>query len=166
MAKPATNVETTTAARIARWIEQEIRTNVKAKRAVDILPSVDAVTTEWLTDVVCRNSPGAQVSDFRIEAVSSGTHERHRLHATYNEAGGNARLPKTLFTKTLPTVEMRLFVGITRHARTEDGFYMQLRPELDLEVPLCYQSTVDRESLAALHLLDDVVATKGAVFRN
>ncbi len=164
MAQAPTDIETTTAARIARWIEQEEQANVKAKRAGDILPSVDAVTTDWLTDVVCRNAPGAQVSDFRIEAVSSGTHARHRLHVTYNEAGENARLPKTLFTKTLPTVETRLFVGITGHARTEGRFYTQLRPELDLEIPLCYQSTVDRESLAALHLLEDVVATTGAVF--
>lgn len=63
MAEPATDIETTTAARIARWIEQEKRTNVKAKHAGDILPSVDAVTTEWLTDVVCRKFLGAQVSD-------------------------------------------------------------------------------------------------------
>ena len=50
MAKPATTIETTTAARIARWIEQEKRTNAKAKRAVDILPSVDMVDYWKATD--------------------------------------------------------------------------------------------------------------------
>ena len=164
MANPPSDIEATTAAKIARRIELEKQTQPKAKRVGDVLPSVDAVTTEWLTDAVCRDHPGAVVRDLRIEAVSSGTHERHRLFLTYNEQGGNAALPTTLFTKTLPTVETRLFAGITGHARTEGRFYTELRPELDLEIPICYQSTVDRESLAALHLLEDMVATKGAVF--
>lgn len=43
---------------------------------------------------------------------------------------------------------------------------MQLQAELDLGIPPCYRSTNDLESLAALHLLEDVVATKGAVFCN
>jgi len=41
---------------------------------------------------------------------------------------------------------------------------MQLRLELDLEIPLAYHSTVDPESHAALHLLEDVSATRGATF--
>jgi hypothetical protein len=164
MANPPDGIETTTAAKIAQRIEQEKLTKPKARRVGDILPSVDAVTTEWLTDVLCRDRSGAEVLDLHIELVSSGTHERHRLHLTYNETGQKAELPKTLFTKSLPTVETRMIAGITGHARTEGGFYTQVRPELQLEIPICYQSTVDEESLAALHLLEDVVATKGAVF--
>jgi hypothetical protein len=166
MADPPADIEATTAAKIARSIAHEIQTRPKAKRVGDILPSVDAVTTEWLTDVLCRAHPGAEVRSLRIESVSSGTHERHRLYLGYNAVGDDAALPKTLFTKTLPTVQTRLFAGITGHARTEGRFYTELRPELDLEIPIGYQSTVDRESLAALHLLEDVVHTKGAVFCN
>jgi hypothetical protein len=153
-----------TAAKVARFVDQERREGRKARRAGDPLPSVDAVTPEWLTDVLCAEQPGAAVQEVRIEAVSSGTHARHRLHLTWNEAGEAAGLPKTLFTKTLPTVEHRMIAGITGHARTEGAFYMQLRPELDLEIPLAYHSTVDRESHAALHLLEDVCATRGASF--
>lgn len=152
------------AARVARLMEEERLAHQPARRAGDPLPNVEAVTIEWLTDVVCRDHPGAHVVDFRIEHVSSGTHARHRLHLAYDEAGRRRGLPSTLFTKTLPTLQNRMVSGITGHARTEGKFYTELRPELSLEIPWCYESTVDARSYAALHLLEDVVATKGAIF--
>jgi hypothetical protein len=149
---------------VLRSVEHERVARPKARRAGDILPSVDAVTTDWLTDVLCRDHPGAAVVAFQIEPVSTGTHDRHRLRLTYDDEGERSGLPDVLFTKTLPTAEHRMIAGITGHARTEGLFYTQLRPDLDLEIPLCYESTVDRDSYAAFHLLEDVVATKGAVF--
>ena len=152
--------------RIARVIEEEQRAKSKATKAGDLVPTVDAITREWLTDVLSGDATGAEVADFEISLVSAGTHARHRLKVTYNQTGVEANLPTALFTKTLPTVENRMMVGITGHARTEGGFYTQLRPELDLEIPLCYHSTVDRNSCAAVHILEDLVATKGATFTN
>lgn len=149
---------------VTRAVERERATRPKAQRAGDVLPSVDAITEAWLTDVLAREHPGACVDAFRVESVSTGTHDRHRLRLDWNAVGRAAGLPDVLFTKSLPTVEHRMIAGITGHARTEGNFYMQLRPELELEIPSCYASTVDRETHAALHLLEDIVATKGAVF--
>jgi hypothetical protein len=115
---------------------------------------------------LCRETKGTEVVDFEINLVSAGTHARHRLQVTYNQNVAATNLPTLLFTKTLPTVENRMMVGITGHARTEGRFYTQLRPELELEIPHCYHSTVDRESCAAIHILEDLVATKGATFTN
>ena len=42
----------------------------------DVPASRKSVTTEWLTDVLCRDTPGAAVIAFRAEDVSSGTSER------------------------------------------------------------------------------------------
>ncbi|MGH7293058.1 MAG: aminoglycoside phosphotransferase family protein, partial [Myxococcota bacterium] len=39
-----------------------------------------------------------------------------------------------------------------------------VRPELELEIPRGYHSTVDRDSFAAIHVLEDVASTRGAVF--
>ena len=152
--------------RLARLIEDEQRTKPKATKDGDVLPTVDAITCEWLTDVLCGKANGTEVIDFEITLVSAGTHARHRLQVTYNQEADGTNLPISLFTKTLPTVENRMMVGITGHARTEGGFYTQLRPELELEIPSCYHSTVDRESCAAIHILEDLVATKGATFTN
>jgi hypothetical protein len=69
-----------------------------------------------------------------------------------------------LFTKSLPTLEVRMISGITGHARAEGRFFLQIRPELQIEAPQCYASWFDRDSAAALHLLEDLVATKQATF--
>lgn len=164
----ATNPETVEIAseRIARFVLQEQQTKPKARKLGDVVPNIEAITAEWLTDVLCRDLPGVRVVAFRVEPVSAGTHARHRLHLSYNQVLDDRRQPPTLFSKTLPTVENRMMVGITGHARTESRFYMQMRPELELEIPRCYHSSVDRESCAAIHLLEDLVANKGASFTN
>ena len=139
--------------------------HAKAYKAGDIVPHVGAMTKEWLQDVLCADMPECEVDEFRIEPVSSGTHARHRIFLTYNEAARRQGLPVTLFTKSLPSVEHRMIAGQTKHARTESGFYNHLRPELGaLEIPRCYHSIVCNETSAALHMLEDLVATKGADF--
>lgn len=148
--------------RMTRQLEVEQQKDVKAKKAGDPLSSVHSITVEWLTDVVCRSAPGAVVTEFRIEPVSTGTQTRDRIHLLYNQAGKTAGLPETLFTKSLPTAKNRVLSGIT--ALRESNFYTTVRPQLDLELPYCYQTTVDTETYAAVHLLEDMVATKGATF--
>ena len=152
--------------RISQIIEQENREPKKATKAGDVLPNVGAITQEWLSDVLCRDAPGVSVIDFTVAPVSTGTHARHRIALTYRGDAAEFGLPQTVFSKTLPSVENRMMVGITGHARTEGRFYTELRPELALEIPRCFHSSVDRESCAAIHLLEDLVATKGATFTN
>ncbi len=159
-----TEFTNTKAEQIARHIDQAMQSGAKALRAGDVPSNIEALTPEWLTDVVCADHQGAVVTDFTIEHISSGTHARHRLHLTYNDVGVRAGLPATLFTKSLPTVEIRMISGTTMHVRTEGNFYTQLRPQLDLEIPHSYHTVFDTETYAGLHLLEDLVATKGASF--
>ena len=150
--------------RIQEHIEREQREKPKARHLGDPLPNVDAITAEWLTDVLRQWWPGVMVEDFVVEPVSEGTHHRHRVRM---QLGGDAAgAPTSLFTKSLPTLQVRMISGITGHARAEGRFYQQIRPELEIEAPQCYATYFDRESVAAVHLLEDLVATKQATFCN
>jgi aminoglycoside phosphotransferase (APT) family kinase protein len=123
-----------------------------------------AITPEWLTAAICGETPGAAVTSVSIERASAGTHARHRLRVTYNEAGNRAGLPSSIFTKSLPSIVTRMVAGFNGHARIEGGFYSEVRPLLDIEAPVCYYSTYDKQTFAAVHLLEDLVDTKAAKF--
>src|SRR5258708_354831 len=136
----------------------------KAGRLGDVPCSPYAITTEWLTAVLCGKVPGAIVTYVEVKPASAGTHERHQLRVSYNEEGRRAALPTSIFTKSLPSVVTRMIGGFNGTARVEGNFYTQLRPELQIEAPLCYHSAYDRRTFAAIHLLEDMAATKSATF--
>jgi hypothetical protein len=64
----------------------------------------------------------------------------------------------------LPSFVTRMVAGFGGHARVEGGFYLHIRPLLPIEAPTCYYSTYDRQTFSAIHLLEDLVATKQATF--
>ncbi len=138
----------------------------KARRLEDVPCSPYAITAEWLTAVLCGKVPGAIVTHVEVKPASAGTHERHQLTVSYNEEGRRAGLPVSIFTKSLPSIVTRMIGGFNGTARVEGNFYTQIRPQLRIEAPLCYHSAYDRQTFAAIHLLEDMVATKGATFCN
>jgi aminoglycoside phosphotransferase (APT) family kinase protein len=137
-----------------------------ARRFDDVPCSPYAVTAEWLTAVLCNKNPGALVTGVEVRPASAGTHERHQLKVSYNEEGRRAGLPASIFTKSLPSIVTRMIGGFNGTARAEGNFYTQIRPQLEIEAPLCYHSAYDRKTFAAIHLLEDMVATKAATFCN
>jgi aminoglycoside phosphotransferase (APT) family kinase protein len=138
----------------------------KARRFDDVPCSPYAITAEWLTAVLCSKSPGAIVTQVDVKPASAGTHERHQLKVSYNEEGRRAGLPVAIFTKSLPSIVTRMIGGFNGTARVEGSFFTQIRPQLEIEAPLCYHSAYDRQTFAAIHLLEDLVATKSATFCN
>jgi aminoglycoside phosphotransferase (APT) family kinase protein len=88
------------------------------------------------------------------------------LKVSYNEEGRRAGLPVSIFTKSLPSIVTRMIGGFNGTARVEGSFFTQIRPQLEIEAPLCYHSAYDRRTFAAIHLLEDLVATKSATFCN
>jgi aminoglycoside phosphotransferase (APT) family kinase protein len=138
----------------------------KARRAEDVPCSPDAITPEWLTAVLCQKVPDAVVTGVVVKPASAGTHERHQLIVTYNEAGRRAGLPASIFTKSLPSVVTRMIGGFNGTARVEGRFYTQLRPQLEIEAPIGYHAASDRKTFASILLLEDMVATKSATFCN
>ena len=153
-----------TALRIAGHVALERLRPALARSAADVPSSVDALTPAWWTAVMCAGHPRAKVLAFDTLASSSGTHQRHRFVLTYNDAGHAARLPLSVFTKTLPNVMTRMIGGYNGTARAEGRFYRDLRPALKIESPYGYHSAFDRRSLAGINVLEDIVATRGARF--
>lgn len=163
MAKGSRNVALA-ALRVGGRIIYERAMHPLARTLDDVPCSPNAITPEWLTAALCSQTPGATVTRVVVEAVSAGTQERHRLHVEYNEAGRRAGLPAAIFTKSLPSFVTRMIAGFSGHARVEGGFYMHVRPLLEIEAPTCFYSTYDRQTFTAIHLLEDLVATKQATF--
>lgn len=133
--------------------------------SIDEVPcGVEGLTPEWLTAVLCRDVPGAEVLDVQVTGGHDGSSIRRGLSLTYNDAGRDAGLPTSLFTKATPTLLTRLMSGFA--AEAEAAFYTQIRPELGVEAPTHHHSAVDTESMLAIHIFDDLVSTRGASFCN
>lgn len=154
------------ALKIGGRVAFERLTRPMARRLEDVPCSPYAITADWLTAVLCGKVPGAVVTQVEVKPASAGTHERHQLMVSYNEEGRRAGLPGSIFTKSLPSIVTRMIGGFNGTARVEGNFYTQLRPQLEIEAPLCYHSAYDRRTFAAIHLLEDMVATKSATFCN
>ena len=154
------------ALKIGGRVAYERLTRPKARQFDDVPCTPYAVTPEWLTAVLCGKVPGAMVTQVAVKAASAGTHERHQLKVSYNEEGRRAGLPVSIFTKSLPSIVTRMIGGFNGTARVEGSFFTQIRPQLEIEAPLCYHSAYDRRTFAAIHLLEDLVATKSATFCN
>jgi hypothetical protein len=132
----------------------------------DVPTSIDAITPEWWTAVLCGDVPGAKVTSFAMVAGSKGTHQRHRFTLTYNEAGQAAGLPEAVFTKSLPTLVTRMMGGYNGTSRAEGRFFMEIRPDMAIETPIGYHAAFDKESLAGINVLEDIVSTRNAAFCN
>jgi hypothetical protein len=152
------------AARIRAHLEHEGRAPSRAKERGDVPSSVDALTPQWWTAVMCADVPDAHVTGHSIVGDSRGTHARHRHQLVYNDAGKRAGLPTAVFTKTLPDLVTRMIGGYNGTARAEGRFYMQIRPTLEIEAPRGYHAAFDRETLAAINVMEDIVVTKAATF--
>ena len=99
------------ALKIGGRVAFERLTRPKARRAEDVPCSPGAITPEWLTAVLCKEAPGAVVTDVVVKPASAGTHERHQLIVSYNDPGECAGLPRSMFTKSLPSVVTRMIGG-------------------------------------------------------
>jgi aminoglycoside phosphotransferase (APT) family kinase protein len=124
--------------------------------------STAGLSVEWLTSALAGDVPGAEVVDFALSDRSDGTSSRERVRVRYNDAGIAAGLPEWLHAKFTPNLATRL--TSSGLAASETDFYLNFRPELDIESPRAYWGGVDRASGRSLLLLEDIVKSKSAVF--
>ncbi len=136
----------------------------KARRIEDVPVSGDAITAEWLTAVLCRDVPAAEVVSFETSNGSSGTSTRVALSVQYNEPGEQAGLPTRLFAKTTTSLSQRILLGGAKMIDGETRFFRDFRPAVDMEAPLGYWGAVDPASWRSIALMEDIAATRGAVF--
>jgi hypothetical protein len=69
-----------------------------------------------------------------------------------------------MFVKSTPTLVTRISNGLTGTAPAELGFVNELRRLLEIEAPRGYYSAFERHTYRAIHLLEDLVATRQATF--
>lgn len=123
----------------------------------DELPlAYEAITTEWLTAVLCGEVADAAVTDVALDVRDDGSSNRRRIHLQYNRAGQAARLPTTLFCKASHDLPNRIVLGLSGGAHSETHFYRKLRPLLSIEAPRCYFTSFDPQSFNSLVMLEDL----------
>jgi hypothetical protein len=131
----------------------------------DEVPASGAqLTREWLSDALCRDVPGAEVTGFQRSGGSSGTSERVGLRIEYNGVGSAAGLPVDVFTKSTAHFRQRLLLGGGGVLHGEPIFYTGLRDRTTVEAPRGYWGCVDDRSWRSIVVIEDIVATKGATF--
>lgn len=122
-------------------------------------------TPAWLTEALCREIPGAEVISVRPAGPgTSGTTTRRPLTLAYNQAGAAAGLPRDVFVKCTSSVPQRLMLGLGGLIGGEPGFYMGIRPRLQIEAPAGYFADVDPRSWRSVVLIEDVRRSKAARF--
>jgi thiamine kinase-like enzyme len=148
-------------ARIAAHSAQERVRPVRTDDAARVPTRVEDITPAWLTAAL---SGGTDVRIVGVEAVdgTSGTTSRCRLRLWYDGDAAAVGLPDTVFTKSSPTLLQRITQAVT--GPVEARFYTQVRGALDIEAPGCFHGVVDERRMAAVVVLEDLVATRAATF--
>jgi thiamine kinase-like enzyme len=148
-----------TAQQIIAIFDVEVAANKKARTLHDVPGAYEALTTEWLTAVLCAGTPDAEVSEFRIADRSDGSSNRARIHLVYNAAGLKAGLPATVFCKGAMSQKNRVLQGLCTGAHGETMFFLKARDRLGIETPQHIHAAYDPQSYAYIIVMKDIGAT-------
>ncbi|MFI6957943.1 aminoglycoside phosphotransferase family protein [Nocardia sp. NPDC050408] len=151
-------------ATVSAHILGEKVTRPKARSIEDVPVSGEEITPEWLTAVLCRDVPDAEVLSFDTSNGSRGTSTRVAIQVDYNEVGTQAGLPTELFAKTTTAFSQRILLGGGKMIEGETRFFRDFRPRVEMEAPIGYWGASDPSSWRSIALMEDIVATRGAVF--
>lgn len=130
-----------------------------AVEADDIPLHYENITERWLTNVLCADTPGAEVVGHSLDVPDNGSSNRRKISVKYNEAGEAAGLPTKLFAKASHDLSQRLVLGLAGAAEAEVNFYRNIRDRIDIEAPVSHHSALDRESFNSIILLGDISET-------
>jgi Phosphotransferase enzyme family len=144
-------------------IDDRLRKPV-ATTSAEVPRGPEGLTADWLTAVICRDAPGAQVESFNVGDISAGSTSRGRIELTYNAAGHASGLPPSMWFKSAPNFVTRVTVGLTNAAENEGRFYMQVRPGLEMMAPVGYYGAADPVSCRSIVMLEDLARTRNAFF--
>lgn len=141
---------------IKRLHAEEVAADRPALTANDIPLSYEAITPAWMTDVLCKQTPGAEVTRVRLDERDSGSTNRRRIFVEYNEAGEAAGLPGSVFCKATQGLLNRINLAICGCIHAENVFFNRIRPLMDLETPRAIHAAYDPESFNSIIVLHDM----------
>lgn len=140
----------------AAYASDQQRIADKVYSAAELPLSYEAITDEWLTDILCTQHVGAKVVGHRLDVADSGSSNRRKISLDYNEAGHIAGLPTALFCKASHGLTNRIALGVSGAAYSEVTFYNRIRPLLSMEAPQCFHAAFDPRSFNSIVVLDDL----------
>lgn len=104
----------------------------------DVHQSED-ITEAWLTTVLSKGVPGAEVTEVRPIGGHEGMTSRSKLEVIWNEQGRAAGLPAKIFVKTTPKNPHLLeMLSMLHMAELEVEFYNTCASDVAEFVPVCY----------------------------
>jgi hypothetical protein len=125
----------------------------------DVPASYEAITPQWLTAILCKDRPGAEVVSFSGGEADDGSSNRRRIFLTYNDAGKQAGLPASVFCKGATQLKNRIMLGFAGTALAEVNFFNWVRSRLDIEAPVAYYAAFDARNYAYIVVMKDLVDT-------
>lgn len=131
------------------------RDDPQAVHPGDIPWRYEAITPQWMTHILCKDHPGAEVVAVRLDVPDSGTSNRRRIFIDYNDAGNAGGLPRSVFCKATVDLLNRLLLS-TSALLSETTFYNRIRPQLAIEAPQALLAVYDPLSFASIVMLEDL----------
>jgi hypothetical protein len=133
----------------------EQATSLIARTRDDIPRTYETISDEWLTAVLCRDTPGSMVTGHRLDAPDDGTNNRRRIFVEYNVAGQAAGLPTSIFCKATFGLANRQMLGHSGGVLCEVTFQNRARHLLDIEAPRPLLANFDPVSFASIIIFED-----------
>eukprot|EP00456_Euglypha_rotunda_P091991 TRINITY_DN96817_c0_g1_i1.p2 TRINITY_DN96817_c0_g1~~TRINITY_DN96817_c0_g1_i1.p2 ORF type:complete len:208 (+),score=58.94 TRINITY_DN96817_c0_g1_i1:233-856(+) len=143
---------------IRRIHAEEQRLQPRPVVATDIPISFEVMNTEWLTNVLCQDAPGAKVTSVKLGPVDNGSSNRRKIEVTYNDVGQRAGLTTKLFCKASHEIANRVTLGLSGSLLGETTFYNKVRPLIDVVAPEGVFATYDPDSFNSILMLKDISA--------
>jgi hypothetical protein len=143
-------------AKITAAYERDQKRDAAAIAGTDLPLSYESITSQWLTRVLCKAVPDAQVASFSLGPPDDGSSNRRTIQVQYNHSGEVAGLPTALFCKATHDLANRIVLGVSGGARGEALFYRDIRPLLNIESPRCYYAHFDEQTFNSIIMLGDV----------
>lgn len=136
--------------------EAEQRSPIVPRTANEMPPSYESITAEWLTDVLGKVVPGAQVIAHELGPRDDGTSNRRRIELRWNAAGEAAGLPRSVFCKGTQSLESRYMLGMNEGVQAEVNFYTRVRPALGVIAPDALYARYDAQTLNSIIVMRDL----------
>jgi thiamine kinase-like enzyme len=147
------------AAEIAAIFTAEQQRHPQVHTVGEVPGTYDAITAQWLSAVLCRNTSGAEVTGFKVVDRSDGSSNRARIQLHYNDAGQRAGLPATVFCKGAMTLRNRVLMALCGGGFGEAMLFHKVRDRLGIETPQHIHAAFNPDTFAYIIVMKDIGAT-------
>lgn len=130
--------------------------NRQALTRGDVPRNYEAITCQWLTEILCSEAPGAQVVSFRVGDIDNGSSNRARIFLEYSHAGEEAGLPGSVFCKSATTLRNRVLLSGSAAAEGEAKFFSKVRHRLDIQAPEAWYAAFNPRTYGYMVVMKDL----------